>query len=95
MPCNETYNSPFQKAGRTGRDDLDGISSDKPGIRISRSAVAGAKLTSTEFPMRSREPGHLTHEGENFTSDDLGFDVIKLAGRTIDKVRIRRTEYIM
>ncbi|MDL2407678.1 transporter associated domain-containing protein [Rhizobium calliandrae] len=36
---------------------------------------------------------HLPHEGENFTSGNLTFEVIKLAGRNIDKVRIVRMEY--
>ena len=37
--------------------------------------------------------GHLPHEGENFTSGDLVFEVVKLEGRNIDKVRIHRMEY--
>ncbi|MDL2402259.1 transporter associated domain-containing protein [Rhizobium mayense] len=40
-----------------------------------------------------RRLGHLPHEGENFTSGDLAFDVIKLAGGNIVKVRILRMEY--
>jgi CBS domain containing-hemolysin-like protein len=36
--------------------------------------------------------GHLPHEGESFAAGDLAFEVVKLDGRNIDKVRIRRLE---
>lgn len=36
--------------------------------------------------------GHLPHEGETLTSGDLYFEIVKLDGRNIDKVRIRRLE---
>jgi CBS domain containing-hemolysin-like protein len=39
--------------------------------------------------------GHLPHEGESFTDGDLFFEVVKLEGRNIDKVRIRRIEEAM
>jgi CBS domain containing-hemolysin-like protein len=38
--------------------------------------------------------GHLPHEGEAFTAGDLAFEVVKLDGRNIDKVRIRRVENV-
>ena len=36
--------------------------------------------------------GHLPHEGETFIAGDLAFEVVKLDGRNIDKVRIRHVE---
>ncbi|KQV63755.1 TerC family protein [Rhizobium sp. Root1220] len=36
--------------------------------------------------------GHLPHEGENVASADLSFEVVKLDGRNIDKVRVRRID---
>ena len=37
--------------------------------------------------------GHLPHEGERFNSGRLAFEVVKLNGRNIDKVRIQPMEY--
>ena len=37
--------------------------------------------------------GHLPHEGESFNSGRLAFEVVKLNGRNIDKVRIQSMEY--
>lgn len=37
--------------------------------------------------------GHLPHEGESFNSGRLAFEVVKLNGRNIDKVRIQPMEY--
>ena len=34
--------------------------------------------------------GHLPHEGENFAADDLAFEIVKLDGRNIARVRIKR-----
>jgi CBS domain containing-hemolysin-like protein len=39
--------------------------------------------------------GHLPHEGESFVDGNLFFEVHKLEGRSIDKVRIRRAEEAM
>ncbi|MDP9808862.1 CBS domain containing-hemolysin-like protein [Rhizobium tibeticum] len=36
--------------------------------------------------------GHLPHEGEGFTAGELAFEVVKLDGRNIDKVRVQRIE---
>nr|WP_222858081.1 TerC family protein [Rhizobium cauense] len=36
--------------------------------------------------------GHLPHEGEGFTTDELAFEVVRLDGRNIDKVRVQRIE---
>jgi CBS domain containing-hemolysin-like protein len=36
--------------------------------------------------------GHLPHEGESLSDGNLFFEVVKLDGRNIDKVRIRRIE---
>ena len=38
--------------------------------------------------------GHLPHEGERFQDGDLLFEIIRLDGRNIDKVRIRRLEEV-
>lgn len=34
--------------------------------------------------------GHLPHEGESLAAEDLAFEIVKLEGRNIAKVRIRR-----
>ncbi|MGO4439077.1 TerC family protein [Rhizobium sp. RAF56] len=38
--------------------------------------------------------GHLPQEGERFVDGNLSFDVVKLDGRNIDKVRIQRIEEV-
>ncbi len=36
--------------------------------------------------------GHLPHEGEGFTAGELAFEVVRLDGRNIDKVRVQRID---
>ncbi|MEK1894701.1 MAG: transporter associated domain-containing protein [Rhizobium sp.] len=36
--------------------------------------------------------GHLPHEGEGFTAGELAFEVVRLDGRNIDKVRVQRVD---
>lgn len=38
--------------------------------------------------------GHLPHEGESVTSGDFAYEVVKLDGRNIDKIRIRHLETV-
>jgi len=38
--------------------------------------------------------GHLPHEGESVTSGDFAYEVVKLDGRNIDKIRIRHLEKV-
>jgi len=38
--------------------------------------------------------GHLPHEGESVTSGDFAYEVVKLDGRNIDKIRIRHLEHV-
>ena len=38
--------------------------------------------------------GHLPHQGESVTSGDFAYEVVKLDGRNIDKIRIRHLEHV-
>ncbi|MDE1996927.1 MAG: TerC family protein, partial [Rhizobiaceae bacterium] len=60
---------------------------------IDTDLVDGADRYSTLAGFILWRLGHLPHAGESVTAGDLSFEVIKLDGRNIDKVRIHRTEY--